>query len=67
MEDLEELTLNNLTKLREIRTNTFNSLISVKRLELNHNKVLSEIQDEAFGGIRNLQEVSYFTLFDENF
>lgn len=60
MEQLEEVMLNNLTKLHKIRTNTFNSLKNLKRIELKFNRALCEIEDEAFGSIRNLQEVHLF-------
>lgn len=58
MENLEELTLNNLSELTKIKTNSFNPLINLRKLELTNNRNLKEIEEEAFGSIRNLEEVN---------
>ncbi|KAF2903403.1 hypothetical protein ILUMI_02781 [Ignelater luminosus] len=57
LENLLQLYSNNLTKLGNIRTHSFQSLKHLKILRLSHNKNLTEIDEDAFGKPSELEEV----------
>lgn len=59
MENLRELHLNHLTKLRRVMANTFAPLKNLKVLSLANNNELTEIDRQAFGENQVIPEV-YF-------
>lgn len=56
--NLTYLSANHLSELRIIKTNSFAPLDKLEKLDMSYNYKLGEIEDEAFGKIANLREVS---------